>query len=163
MTYRNYRTQLHKQMLNYLRFMKHADTDEQLLELHAEVTELKAQIHYLDQLTVAQLLQTIAFKVDIYESDGFSTTEIKTVSAKRHFERSVSVKNSRSKIEPRETKYTGVCFSPSIGRYVATLSYDGKKYLTAHCVSEEEAIKQRDRCIIKHKLPVVLQFLKPKQ
>lgn len=70
MTYRNYRNQLHRQMISYLRFMKHADTDKQLLELHTEVNLLRNEIAFYDQFTASQMLQKVNFTDEVFESYG---------------------------------------------------------------------------------------------
>lgn len=157
MTYRNYRNSLHKQMLSYLRFMKCADTDDQLLELHTEVNELRTKIHNLDQMTASEMLVTVEFTESTYESYGFPSIVIPEFEKKSLFSNKKSSLRGVSKEKP---KYVGVSWNKGVGKYCGSLMYKGKTFLKANFDTPEEAVKQRDLAIIKYHLPLDLQILK---
>lgn len=159
MTYRNYRNSLNKQMLSYLRFMKHADTDQQLLELHAEVSELRTNIHNLDQFTASQMQETVIFNEVVYESFGFPDFHIKSENGRPFKNR----KSLLSNVDRRDSEFTGVSFNRHNCLWVATVSYKGKEYLRSHHKLEIQAAVARDEAIIKFYLPLPLQVLKKPQ
>jgi len=155
MTYKTHRDHLHKLMISYLRFMKLADTDEQLLELNTEVNTLRNQIDYYDQFTASQMVETVNFSEEVYESDGFLKVFFTTPSGS--YEPSVST-SKRGKILPK-SKYIGISWSVSHGKYVSTITYKGKKMHHGYYNDEKEAVIARDRVIIKYYLPMPLQIL----
>lgn len=157
MTYRNYRNSLNRLMLSYLRFMKHADTDQQLLELHAEVGELRTKIHNLDQFTASQMQEQVVFKEETFESFGFPTIVIPEFERKSVLHR--KEKTPRGVKKPK-SKYTGVSWDSRNGNYKASVMYKGRNFLCAYFKTEDEAVKQRDITIIKYHLPFPLQLLK---
>lgn len=159
MTYRNYRNSLNKQMMSYLRFMKCADTDQQLLDLNTEVNELRVKVHNLDQLTASQMMETVEFTESTYESFGFPDFHIDN-SVKRHFEQKTSLSLMRKQAVSKISKYLGVHYVPNMEKWRAKLSYQKIIYLDSYFITEEEAVRGRDKTIIKYNLPLPLQVLK---
>lgn len=157
MTYRNYRNSLHKQMLAYLRFMRCADTDQQLLELNTEVNELRTKVHNLDQLTASQMLENVQFTEVEYESFGFPTVIIPDA-PKVEFVKQKS--KSLCGVKKAQPKYLGVFWNKTKGKYTATVVFKGRHFLNADFDDPEEAVKNRDLTIIKFHLPFPLQVLK---
>jgi len=146
-------------MLSYLRFMKCADTDQQLLELHTEVNELRTKIHNLDQMTASEMLVTVEFTESTYESYGFPDFKIES-NTERHFKQSISVADIKKTIKPRKSKYIGVSFSTPIGKWVSSVRHKGTTHNHSCHNTEEQAIIRRDETIIKYHLPLDLQILK---
>lgn len=148
-------------MLSYLRFMKYADTDQQLLDLHTEVSELRVKINNLDQFTASQMQEKVGFKEVVYESFGFPEFTIDKSDPKRHFTQKTSVAEIKKEIKPRKSKYIGVSFSTQSGKWCTKIQHKGITYLNSQSNNtEEEAVRQRDLTIIKYHLPFPLQLLK---
>lgn len=155
MTYRNYRNSLHKQMMAYLRFMKCADTDTELLALNAEVNLLRIKVEFLDRKTASQMQETVNFNEHTFQSMGFPDDFAPTTS---NFIESIS-----SKIDdftPIHSKYKGINHERDTGCYRAVLIYKGKTLFESTFKTEDLAVKARDAAILKYHLPNPLHELK---
>lgn len=108
-------------MISYLRFMKHTDTDEQLLSLNAEANELRNKIEALDRKTASEMVQEVKF--DTITIESFDEQEPKlTNQSKNHFNQKVNKQLLRDEIKPRWSKYAGISFNTQAGRYVANFA-----------------------------------------
>ena len=155
MTYRNYRNALHKTMMSYLHFMKHCDTDEQLLALNAEANLLRVKIASLDKKTASEMLETVKFNEFTYESDGFPDgfipSQINVVPG--------VMQQVKDNAEPTvKSAYKGIDYER--GMFRAVLKFRGKTYLDEKYKTEEIAVKARDNAILKYHLPNPLHELK---
>lgn len=158
MTYRNYRNSLNKQMLSYLRFMKFTDTDQQLLDLNTEISELRVKIHNLDQLTASQMMGEVIFKEEVLKSYG--VTGVHLMKSQRHFRQDITLSHMRKKAKSKKSEFLGVHYVPKMSKWRAKLSYKCEVYLNSYYMTEKEAVRNRDLIIIKHDLPLKLQVLK---
>lgn len=147
-------------MMAYLRFMKCADTDQQLLDLNTEVNDLRTKIHNLNQLTASQMLENVEFTESTYESFGFPDIKIVKSDSKRHFTQKTSVAEIKKEIKPRKSGYKGVYFAHSMGKWTIKVQYKGKIYANSSHDTEEQAVTARDTAILKFYLPFDLQILK---
>lgn len=147
MTYRNYRNALHRQMMDYLRFMKCVDTDAELLALNAEVNLLRIKVEFLDRKTASEMEETVRFDVHTFESLAFAT-------AAHIIDEILDFK------EDLDSKYVGITYIGNLDRYKASLKHRGKTFLDDHFETEEAAVRERDRIILKYHLPHPLHELK---
>lgn len=161
MTFRNYRNSLYQQMLSYLRYMKYAETDQQLFDLNTEVSELRIKVHNLDQLTESQMLEVVNFKDEIFKSYG--VTGVHIIKNQSYFRRDITLTHIRKKFKSKKSEYLGVHHVPKMSKWRAKLTYKSEVYLNSYFMTEKEAVRNRDLVIIKHNLPLPLQILKNKK
>lgn len=62
----------------------------------------------------------------------------------------------------KQTTYKGVCWKPKENRWIATITYKGKKIGCGSATTDVDAVKLRDRKIMALGLPTkLLQVFKP--
>jgi hypothetical protein len=66
---------------------------------------------------------------------------------------SVQVCNQRKRTTAFHSKYTGITFSKIHQRWVATVTYKGKKLFARTFTTEKEAVEARYEFIVKNELP----------
>jgi len=107
-------------------------------------------VHYLETLPNYNLE---AFKdkkltVDRINNDlGYVIGNLRLVS------QSVQVCNQRKRTTAFHSKYTGITFSKIHQRWVATVTYKGKKLFARTFTTEKEAVEARYEFIVKNELP----------
>lgn len=159
MNHNTYSEQLSAQMKRYLKFMKEPGPDDQMINLSKEVARIKGDLDRIAVMTELERRAEVEFDIEIIESEIGGKTHFLDGMGHR-FNRAVNRSNLVKNTKPRKSKYVGIYFQVASGRYSATIRHKGITYLNQTFVTEELAVKERDRIILKFGLPHPLHELK---